>query len=403
MPPSPPPPNILQDDPEGADAARQRLIPKKGFARLISKSSKLKLGKKSSVTCGNDLDTHDNFLHVPHGGPISLDCSAMISRDDSTDKDKFQWAVLYENQRGITAFSIPYYSCLSLLPTDPAPFTLPDPSLEPAHHPPVSPNTYPLPDGNWHWVSRAWMIDMRSDTGQVQHDGFEYNWIFRKHNWKSHVGPMNIAGYVRRRRWIRLMVRPATRQPHKGDATPISSPDSSPASASFNRPYRHSLSSSIPPSVMTGFTDLSLHSSSHGYFDPNEVWLGTNTDEDWDRCRRLMKHFNRDGQKLELWRLWLGFHQYNDLSEKAKGKRKQWTEDDELMASEATVASNLLLTKDNVTVVPCEYLIPVLGKYVRFFLHSFEYFAFNPVTRPNPFSISLSFQNLELSSSSFSA
>ena len=371
----PPPPNVLQDDPDGADAARQRLAPKKGFARLLSKPSNLKLSaplRKSSSAACLDYDARDDFLYVQHDLPICLDSTALIAQEDFLDQDKYQWAVLYENQRGITAFSIPYYSSLSLLPTDPAPFTLPDPSLEPSHHPPVSPNAYPLPDGNWHWVSRAWMIDMRSDTGQVQHDGFEYNWIFRRHNWKSHVGPMNIAGYVRRRRWIRLMVRPAINRPHKSEiGTPISSASSTPLPLSLTpRAFRHSLSSSTPPSLMTGLTDLTAHSSIYGYVDPNEVWSGTNPDEDWERCRRLMKHFGRDGRKLELWRLWLGFHRNElheiDTSEKAKGKRKQWTEDDELMPSEAAAAAKLLLSKETVTVAPPEYIIPVLEKYVRF-------------------------------------
>src|SRR6266511_997646 len=108
---------------------------------------------------------------------------------------------------------MPYYSSLSLLPTDPAPYTLPDASnQEPSHQPPVTLTTYPLPDGTWRWVSRSWMIDMRSEStqGQVQHDGFEYNWVFRKHNWKAQVGPLNAGGWVRRRRWVRLMVRLAT-------------------------------------------------------------------------------------------------------------------------------------------------------------------------------------------------
>jgi hypothetical protein len=134
---------------------------------------------------------------------------------------------------------------------------------------------------------------------------------------------------------------------------------------------------------MTGLTDLTAHSSIYGYVDPNEVWSGTNPDEDWERCRRLMKHFGRDGRKLELWRLWLGFHRNElhaiDISNKAKGKRKQWTEDEELMPSEAAAAANLLLSKDTVTVAPFEYIIPVLEKYVRSLPHD----PTNPRTQPN--------------------
>jgi hypothetical protein len=125
---------------------------------------------------------------------------------------------------------------------------------------------------------------------------------------------------------------------------------------------------------MTELTEFTVHSSLYGYVDPNEVWSGINPDEDWDRCRRLMKHFCRDGQKLELWRLWLGI----DTSEKAIGKRKQWTEDDEPMPSEAAAAAKLVLSKDTVTIAPPEYVIPVLQKYVRFFLE-----ISNPHTQPN--------------------
>ena len=60
-----------------------------------------------------------------------------------------------------------------------------------SEQPPLSLESYPLPDGNWHWVSRCWMIDMRTDTGEVQHDGFEYNWFFRRHNWRAQIGSFN--------------------------------------------------------------------------------------------------------------------------------------------------------------------------------------------------------------------
>lgn len=51
------------------------------------------------------------------------------------------------------------------------------------------------------------MIDMRD--GNVQHDGFEYNWSFGGKKWRSRAGRFNTGALVRRRRWARLMVRPA--------------------------------------------------------------------------------------------------------------------------------------------------------------------------------------------------
>jgi hypothetical protein len=143
---------------------------------------------------------------------------------------------------------------------------------------------------------------------------------------------------------------------------------------------------------MIGVTDV----------DPNEVWTGTNADEDWDRCRRLMKHFGRDGRKLELWRLWLGFHHNGlnepEMTEKAKGKRKQWTEDDEPMPFEAAAAAKLCLSKDTVTVAPRECCIAVLEKYVRPPFITSKVYALNSIKRPQPFSTSLSSPNPESSS-----
>ncbi|KIK93743.1 hypothetical protein PAXRUDRAFT_144397, partial [Paxillus rubicundulus Ve08.2h10] len=112
----------------------------------------------------------------------------------------------------ITIFSTPFYSRLSLLPTDPQPFTIPSSNNNRARQPNVSLTNYPLPDGTWRWVSKAWMIDMRTDLGGVQHDGFEYNWLFCKKHWHADSGKFGAGAWVRRRRWVRLMMRPAKRK-----------------------------------------------------------------------------------------------------------------------------------------------------------------------------------------------
>jgi hypothetical protein len=49
------------------------------------------------------------------------------------------------------------------------------------------------------------MIDMRDED--VQYDGFQYNWYFRKGKWRNKAGRLNAGAWVRRRRWIRLMER----------------------------------------------------------------------------------------------------------------------------------------------------------------------------------------------------
>ncbi|KAF8350060.1 hypothetical protein F5887DRAFT_858528, partial [Amanita rubescens] len=110
----------------------------------------------------------------------------------------------YAHKIRLTLFSTRCYSHRSLLPMDPAPFTLPSTSFSRSKQPFKSLNDYQFPDGTWRWVSKSWMIDMRSDSGEVQYDGFEYNWFFRRHHWRAEVGPLSAGGWVRRRRWIRL-------------------------------------------------------------------------------------------------------------------------------------------------------------------------------------------------------
>lgn len=263
----------------------------------------------------------------------------------------------------ITVFSTPYYSSLSLLPSDPSSFTLPDASKKRADQPPITLDNYLLPDGNWHWVSRCWMIDMRTDTGEVQHDGFEYNWFFRRHHWRAQIGSFNAGGWVRRRRWVRLMVRPA-----KPKSKDIEGPLSSLASVNGSLAQsKHRLSMvSTPPSVNTQRTDPDVHWNE---INPDEVWLG-DPEEDWQRCRSLMKKFGRDGRKLELWSLWLGFyhpeHKDKFLNADAKGKKrdKQWTEDERPLPSELTAAD--ILSREYVSIAPRDHVIGVLRIHVRF-------------------------------------
>lgn len=186
--------------------------------------------------------------------------------------------VIHSGIYRLTLFSIPYYSSNSLLPSDPAPFTMPSAvSLKRAHQPSVSLKEYPLPDGNWCWVSNSWMVDMRSDSGEVQHDGFEYNWIFRTHHWHPQVGPLSAAGWVRRRRWVRLMMRPGKKRrmvTEEGDGMndgPTPTITSLSLRSSWNG-WDKRLSTT--PSLFTNTT------SQRDTFYLPEVWQG-NVDEDW--------------------------------------------------------------------------------------------------------------------------
>ncbi|KAF8807412.1 hypothetical protein BYT27DRAFT_7223239 [Phlegmacium glaucopus] len=342
--PPPPPPVLQDDDPSVVDLARRRLAPSSPLTRLLKllKLRSLSSPKQLLLVDDNTPDTCDDT-------PINLDNSALIDQDFV--KDRYEWAVLYENQRGITFFSIPYYSSLSLLPSDPSPFTLPYASLKRSDQPPITLESYPLPDGNWHWVSRCWMVDMRSDSAEVQHDGFEYNLMFRKHNWSPRVGLFNARGWVRRRRWIRLMVRPAKQKKddHDGFTTPSTS---SKDSAVWTRPH------SSPPSVLTRGADIIDHWLQT---EPANVWSG-DPKADWQRCLDVMKLFGRDGRKLELWSLWLGFYHPNQFpSANSKGKRR---EDGIETPLPSDIFAADILSRDSVSIAPRDRVVAVLRQHV---------------------------------------
>ena len=255
----------------------------------------------------------------------------------------------------ITIFSVPYYSSLSLLPSDPSPFTLPNASLKRSGQPPITLASYPLPDGDWHWVSRCWMVDMRADSAEVQHDGFEYNWMFKKHNWSPRVGLWNAHGWVRRRRWIRLMVRPA-KQKKKVDYGGFNTPDS----AAWTRPQ-----SFTPPSLLTSRTDITDHWLQ---VEPANVWLG-DPEGDWRRCLSVMKLFGRDGRKLELWNLWLGYYDPDQFppSADAKGKQPEG-EIERPLPSAIFQADNL--SRDSVPIAAREHVTAVLRHHVTLFFEN---------------------------------
>jgi hypothetical protein len=124
------------------------------------------------------------------------------------------------------------------------------------------------------------MVDMRSE-GQVHYDGFEYNWFFRRHKWRPEPGAFSAGGWVRRRRWVRLMLRPARsiEQSDYGDG---------------QNPAITSTRYSIAPD--DGALELAAAKAT--------VWSGE--PNNWERIHHLMVRWNRDGTRLELWREWLG-------------------------------------------------------------------------------------------------
>ena len=289
-------------------------------------------------------------------------------------------------------FSIPYYSHLSLLPWDPPAFTLPDSSepshgqfyLTKSHKPTITLSSYPLPNGDWKWVSKSWMIDMRGD-GQVQYDGFEYNWLFRKHKWSA-----TSAAWVRRRRWIRLMMRPAKQRLHPDAKGQISLSASS--SPSVGIPARQSQSPapsnggrsryswrsgilSLPSSVSS---PLSVDSS----IAPGFIWQGDGVD-DWERCHDYLRSLTRDGRKLEVWKLWLGLGgvvESEDVKVNVDGiniNKKQWTEDEGLLPSQTIVKTPKFV--DVSAIPPREWIVVAIREHVSISLQS-SLFIPNPET-----------------------
>ncbi|KAL4243418.1 hypothetical protein ABKN59_001229 [Abortiporus biennis] len=366
-------PELLQpDDRSAADQARAKLKKRRSFiSKIFTRSKK----PTPSVDLEQEPDaiqewpmmteTEDQSqLDLVHIEDHYLD--AVL--DENYDKDVYRWAVLFENQRGATIFSTPYYSPLSLLPMDPPPFTIPTASPYPRHcQPTVSLFSYPLPDGDWRWVSKCWMVDMRGD-GLTQFDGFEYNWYFRSKNWRVEVGRLNAGGWVRRRRWIRLMVRPAKiHHVHNHQESGKSTP-------SNILHLEHSQGGTRPPSVV--ITD-----SGDEEPDITEVWRGEG-EEDWKRCRVAMRRLGRDGRKLELWRRWLEPSTVEPASIGSptnvvgQQPKKQWSEDSTLLPSQRGPIPHHKLEKNagvRTDKAPKEHIASVLRCHGKDIFESFLY------------------------------
>lgn len=301
------------DDPTAVEPARRRVATKgicfRAFSSLRSKlrASKLFIKKPHRGPCKIKDDIQSLPQLADEAQSIVIQTDNLPDLSGTHNATIYRWAVVYENQRGLTFFSTPYYSSLSLLPTDPLPFTVPSTTSKRSRHPNVSLNDYPLPDGTWRWVSKAWMIDMRTDLGEVQHDGFEYNWSFREKHWRARIGPLSMGAWVRRRRWVRLMMRPTKWTSDHLGIVAGSVEDhltTLPSTSSF----------------------LLVHPGSDVEHDePSKSWVG-DPDSDWDCCRRLLKRVGSDGRKLELWRLWLRLDNLNAAHDK-KGKVKHQGQD----------------------------------------------------------------------------
>ncbi|KAK7058969.1 hypothetical protein VNI00_001593 [Paramarasmius palmivorus] len=325
-----PPPLAVDNDPESAESARQRLKPASRFPMSLSMPNLRKpRAVKSKLRRGRDEDDTPQYspsalTRDDENETASIELGESAEGPNEEKQDRYEWAILYENQRGITLFSTPYYSSNSLLPSDPPPFTVPNASQKRNHQPNVSLTEYPLPDGNWRWVSKTWMIDMRSDSGEVQHDGFEYNWVFRRHHWRAQIGSLSAGGFVRRRRWVRLMMRPGRGTKEHEDGEGIIPEAESPILDGLIVPNTPLYSSSGPgTSARRHSVTISLAATAASTASPGmspairgivERW-GGEPESDWKMCRYFLRLAGRDGLKLDLWKKWLGLEKSKERTD----------------------------------------------------------------------------------------
>jgi len=194
---------------------------------------------------------------------------------------------------------------------------------------PYSLQDFQLPDKNWKWIGE-WSVEMYGD-GQVSHDGFTYNWIFRNRGW---IPKAQLTAFVRRRSWVRLMMLPATSTP--------------PISLSSQAQHRISVVASIREGI----------------------WRGD--ENDWERCHAALKLVDTDGKKLELMRNWTG------LKSEAVRRRIQWTEDADIPSpSESQPDQPKYYTEEPLPMDDSEpnldFVLVVLAEHYQEIAHSFKY------------------------------
>ncbi|KAI0348060.1 hypothetical protein BDW22DRAFT_1404101 [Trametopsis cervina] len=368
------------------DQARLPSFKKHKFGFLHKKHSQHDLNQDKQSRGVPSADPIDEGERISSESAVSdipfvrLDSGLLYSAtlEDEFEKDVYRWAVLYENQRGVMFFSTPYYSRLSLLPIDPPAFTVPSTDKQTRrHHPSVSLASYPLPDGEWRWVSRTWMVDMR-DNGQTQHDGFEYNWLFRQKHWQPQVGFFSAGGWVRRRRWVRLMMRPArSRITSPGGTSTLAIPG---VSEEVLQLQHTEAGATRPPSIMP---TLDAEEEQEEEEEEANVWKG-DPDHDWDRCHHALMRLDRDGRRLELWQRWLRPPEEGDRTRSRRKAtalpQKQWSEDEQPLPSQharftTTTVDGMLATDTgfNTDPAPREHVAHVLRDHGPKILDLFIY------------------------------
>lgn len=85
-------------------------------------------------------------------------------------REKYEWDVLYENQRGIFLFGVPKFSARTLMQWDPSPWT-----NQYFENSPYNIVNAQLPDPTWEWIYPEFLIDM---SGDVDDQGWQYSGDF---------------------------------------------------------------------------------------------------------------------------------------------------------------------------------------------------------------------------------
>ena len=93
------------------------------------------------------------------------------------NKVKYEFDVLYENQRGLLVFGIPKFSPRTLFQWDPSPWTSAS-GKKSAYN--IA--NAQLPDPSWEWAYPEWLIDM---TGDVDEAGWQYSGNFGRRFWPN--------------------------------------------------------------------------------------------------------------------------------------------------------------------------------------------------------------------------
>lgn len=93
------------------------------------------------------------------------------------NKVKYEFDVLYENQRGLLVFGIPKFSPRTLFQWDPSPWTSSN-GQKSAYN--IA--NAQLPDPSWEWAYDEWYIDM---TGDVDEAGWQYSGNFGRRFWPN--------------------------------------------------------------------------------------------------------------------------------------------------------------------------------------------------------------------------